>query len=172
MNNKNTFVTGRTDVTPEEDNPLYNVRPSHIMEGILVEPIPLKNPNYRYFVVEEEDGQFRYYVLGVFELKENSWDTNLLRRIWVERSTMQLKRQQYYDGTEVISTINYDDPVELDGHLVSTRIGIERPRDRYAIEFKMETDNIKVDRELKPESFVIRQPAGAELVVVDRQDGE
>jgi len=169
---KNTFVTGRTDVTPEEDNPIYNVRPSHIMEGILVEPIPLDDPEYRYFVVEEEDGQFRYYVLGVFRLKENSLDSSLLRRIWIERSTMQLKKQQYYQGTEVISTISYGGAVELGGRLVNTIIGIQRPRDRYAIEFRMEPDNIKLDRELKPDAFEIRQPAGAEMIVVDQQDGE
>jgi hypothetical protein len=36
----------------------------------------------------------------------------------------------------------------------------------------METDNIKLDRELKPDAFEIRQPAGAEVIVVDQQDGE
>jgi hypothetical protein len=164
---KNTFVTGRTDITPEEDNPLYNVRPSHIMEGILVEPVPLADPKYRHFAVEDEDGQFRYYVLGVFELKENAPDSNLLRRLWIERSTMQLKRQQYYDGPEVVSTISYDEAVELEGRLVSTRVKIERPRDRYAITFEMEPDNIQLNRELKVQAFEIRQPAGAEVVVVD-----
>jgi outer membrane lipoprotein-sorting protein len=169
---KNTFVTGQTDVTPEQDNPIYNVRPSHIMEGILVEPIPLNDPKYRYFVVEEEDGQYRYYVLGVFQLKENSSDSDLLRRIWIERSTMRLKKQQYYDGAEVVSTINYDDAVELGGSLLNARIGIQRPRDRYAIEFRMEPENIKLDRELKPDAFEIRQPAGAEVIIVDQQDGD
>jgi outer membrane lipoprotein-sorting protein len=169
---KNTFVTGRTDVTPEESNPVYNVRPSHIMEGILVEPIPLNDPKHRYFVVEDEDGKFRYYVLGVFELKENASDSNLLRRIWIERSTMQLKKQQYYEGAEVVSTITYDGTVELEGRLVNTQIKIQRPRDRYAIAFRLEPDNIKLDRELEPDAFKILQPAGAEVVVVDQQDSE
>ena len=59
---KNTFVTGRTNVTPEEDNPIYNVRPSHILEGVLVEPIPVDDPNSRYFVIEDQDDQFKYYL--------------------------------------------------------------------------------------------------------------
>jgi len=137
-----------------------------------VEPIPLNDPRYRYFVVEDEDGRYRYYVLGVFELKENSSDANLLRRIWIERSTMHLKKQQYYEGAEVVSTIDYDGAVELDGSLVNTRIKIQRPRDRYAIAFQLEPDNIQLDRELKPDVFKIRQPAGAEVVVVDQQDSE
>lgn len=169
---KNTFVTGMTNVKPKEDNPLYNVRPSHIMEGILVEPIPLSDPRYRYFAVEDEDGQFRYYVLGVFELKEKSSDSNLLRRLWIERSTMQVKKQQYYDGAEVVSTITYGDVVDLEGMQVGTRIKIERPRDRYAIAFQMEPDNIKLDSELKPDAFNISQPAGAEVIVVAQEDGE
>jgi len=145
-----------------------------VRERILAagEPIPLDNPKYRYFAVEEDDGQFRYYVLGVFELKENSLDSRLLRRVWIERSTMQLKKQQYYDGAEVISTVNYDGAVELGGSLLNTRIRIQRPRDRYAIEFSMEPDNIEIDRELKPDAFEIGQPAGAEVVVVDQQDSE
>jgi len=169
---KNTFVTGRTDVTPEEDNPVYNVRPSHVLEGILVEPIPLNDPELGYFVVEDEDGRFRYYVVGIFERTKDFSEANLLRRIWIERSSMQLKKQQYYDGREEVSTITYGGPVELDGRMVNTQIKIQRPRDRYSITFQMEPENIKLDRELASDSFSIQQPAGAEVVVVDQQDGE
>ena len=164
---KNTFVTGRTDVTPEEDNPIYNVRPSHILEGILIDQIPMNDPKYRFYVAKDEDEQFRYYVLGVVELKKDSSVTNLLRRVWIERSTMRLKRQQYYRGDEVVSNITYRDAVNLDGLLVNTKISIERPVDRYAISFELQSDDITLGRELKPDDFEIRQPAGSEVVVVD-----
>ena len=141
-------------------------------EGILVEPIPLDDPRYRHFAVEDEDGQFRYYVLGVFRLNENSSDSSLLRRIWIERSTMQIKKQQYYEGAELVSTINYGGTVDLEGRLVNTRVAIERPKDRYTIVFQMDSDNIKLNRELKPDAFKIRQPVGAEVVVVGQQDSE
>jgi len=57
--------------------------------------------------------------------------------------------------------------VNLDGLLVNTKISIERPVDRYAISFELQSDDITLGRELKPDDFEIRQPAGSEVVVVD-----
>ena len=164
---KNTFVTGPTNVTPEEDNPIYNVRPSHILEGVFLEPIPIDDPDSRFFVIEDQDDRYKYYVIGVFELGSGTPDARLVRRLWIERSSLRLKKQQYFDGTEVVSTIDYDVPVEVQGRLVNTKVKIERPRDRYSIAFSMKADNIKLDRPLKAEAFEIQQPAGAEIVIVD-----
>lgn len=163
---RNQFVTGRTDVKTDEDNPVYNVRPLHIMEGILIESIPVQNPQFKYYVEEDKDQAYKYYVLGIFRSTPDSPVLELQRKIWIERSTMHLRRQHYYSGSGLTSVIRYEDSVEIGSKLVSTRVAIDRPIERYTISFDFKPETVELDRKLKPDSFTLRVPAGAEVVQV------
>ena len=49
---ENKYLTGRADAEFEQENPIMNVRPQHLLEGILVERIPVDGSRYRYFLEE------------------------------------------------------------------------------------------------------------------------
>lgn len=163
---RNQFVTGRTDVKTDEKNPVYNVRPLHIMEGILIEPVPIGNDEFKYYVEEDQDQTYKYYVLGVFRSVPGSPVLELQRKIWIERSTLQIRRQYLYSGSLLNSVVHYGRSVEVGGKLVSTRVEIDRPVERYRISFDFDPETVQLNRELKPESFALQIPAGAEVVEV------
>jgi len=167
---RNQFVTGRTDVKTDEDNPVYNVRPLHILEGILIESVPVQNPEFKYYIEEDKDEAYKYYVLGIFRSTPDSPVLELQRKIWIERSTMHIRRQQYYSGSELTGVINYGSSVEIGNKLVTTRVEINRPVERYAISFEFKPETVELNRELKPESFTLRVPAGAEVVQAEGND--
>ncbi|MFQ5929457.1 MAG: hypothetical protein ACE5MK_07145 [Acidobacteriota bacterium] len=166
---ENKYLIGKTSVKLEEENPIFNVRPHHLLQGILVERIPVDTVGYRYFLEETQDPRFKYYVVGVIEL-QGSWDTvQLVRKLWIERSTMYLTRQHYYDSGELISAISYTDSIEVNGMLVNSEIEIERKRENYRIRFELAKGTVKVNHPIKEGAFEVPRPPGAELVVVEEK---
>ena len=163
---ENKYLTGRTTVRFEEEKPLFNVRPHHLLHGIFVERIPTDSPHQGYFSEEDQDAEFKYYVLGVLELQENSPALRLVRRLWIERSTMHLVRQQYYREGELISTIRYRQPIEFGNKLINSEIDVERTRESYRLLLNLGREGVEVDRPMKPGVFEVPMPPGAELVVV------
>jgi outer membrane lipoprotein-sorting protein len=163
---RNQFVTGRTSLKSSEENPVYNVRPLHILQGILIEAVS-DQPEFRYSLEEEQDAQYKYYVLDVFRTEENSQVLQLLRKIWIERSQLRLARQQTYQGPRLVSTVTYSDPVDVEGKLVSTRVNIDRPVDGYSIAFTFEANRLQLNRPVKEDAFKLQQPPGAEVIQVD-----
>lgn len=167
---ENKFFTGRTGVHSEDENPFLNIRPLHILQGLLIEEVPVNSLRHGYFAVEDQDGQFKYYVLGIFMLEENSTGVQLVRRLWIERSEMRLVRQQYFGPTgEIITDIRYNRPVQIGGLWVNSGVEILRPRERYSIRFDLEDEQIKVNQPLKEGVFELQQPEGAELVIVEEK---
>jgi len=152
---------------PEVENPVYNVRPTHIIDGIMIEPIRLDQPSIRCHLEEEQDSRYKYYVIGIFRFKEDSPFLEIERKIWIERSKMALRRQQYYEDGKVTSVVNYSNPVPVGQKIVSSNVAIERPIERYSISFAIESDGIRLDRKLKVDSFELKQPAGSELIQVE-----
>ncbi len=169
---ENRYLTGRVDAEFEEESPILNVRPQHLLKGILVERIPVNSFRHRYFLEETEDLQFKYYVVGVIQVEGNSQTVQLERKLWIERSTMHLVRQHYYESGELVSAIRYDQPREIDGVLVSSNIEIERERESYRIAFELAREGIKVNQSIREGAFEVPVPPGAEVVVVEGKTTE
>jgi hypothetical protein len=166
-----TSSTGRADAEFEEESPILNVRPQHLLEGILVERIPVDSSRYRYFLEETEDPRFKYYVVGVIEVAETSQAVRLVRKLWIERSSMHLVRQQYYDSGERVSSITYDHTTEIDGVLIPFDIEIERGRENYRIALELAQEGIKVNPSVREGAFEVPVPPGAELIKVEGEFG-
>ncbi len=168
----NKYVTGRTDVRFEEDRPLFNVRPQHLLHALVFEPLPEPSPLSIVFLEEDQDPSFKYYVLNVLARESESSPFCLVRKIWIERSVMRVVRQQYYACGALVSTVMYSGPVEKEGFLVNTGIDVRRAREHYRIDLQLEPDGLEVNRTVRDERFEIPRPAGAELVVVEEQGTE
>ena len=169
---ENKYLTGRADVEVEEENPILNVRPQHLLEGLLVERIPVDSLRYRYFLEETEDPRFKYYVVVVIEVAETSRAVRLMRKLWIERSSMHLVRQQYYDSGERISSITYDHTSEIAGVLIPSDIEIERKREDYRIALELAQESIKVNQSVREGAFDVPVPPGAELIQVEGESGD
>lgn len=169
---RNQYVTGDTDVVSNEENPIYNVRPSHILEGIMIEPVRTASKELKYYLEEDQDTRFKYYVISIVRVESGSPVLNLVRRLWIERSELRLVRQQYYRNGSTVSVVRYDLPLEVEGALVSSLVTIERPQDRYQIRFQFDPERVQIDQEIKEGAFFIPQPPGAELIEVDSNETE
>ncbi|MGH9340157.1 MAG: hypothetical protein ACRD1R_11370 [Acidobacteriota bacterium] len=168
---ENKYVTGRTNfVTEEEKEPIYNVRPDHLLTGILIEPIPLNDPGKRYFIIEDQDLQTKYYVIGIIETDPQSQQAPLKRRLWIDRSSLALVRQHYYESGEVISSILYSRPFELNGMLVNGSVKIERPQENYSILLEYEAEATETNEPIRDDVFEVPVPPGAELVVLKQEE--
>lgn len=160
---KNKFITGSTHLERDYGNPLYNVRPEHVLPAILIEPLPT-GPAARVFLIEEEDARSKYYV--IYEL--HSHKLRPKRRLWIERSKLELVRQEHYDGEGgVAGSIRYTAPIVLGKVVVNTGIVVERPRERYTLRLQLEAKSVKTNRKLEKRHFQIPVPPGAERITLD-----
>jgi len=160
---ENKYITGDSQVQLQEENPILSVRPQHLMEGLLVESIPVGDPEVLYFMKETEDPRFKYYVVGVIEIDRG--EASYRREIWIERSTMKIVRQNYYESGRLLSVITYGQPTRIEEKIINTSISIERKQENYRIDLELLPDTVRVNKPVKESAFEIRVPPGAEIIV-------
>ena len=133
--------------------------------------MPVNSSRYRSFLEEEEDERFKYYVVGVIDLEGNAQSVQLVRKLWIERSTMHLVRQQYYESGSLVSSVIYGRPSEVDGVLINSDIRIERKRESYSIRLRLSPEGIRINPSVREGVFDLPVPPGAELSVVGETTG-
>ncbi len=170
---KNRFVVGRNDlVTPNPQQPLETLRPQVIYDALLLREIDQKNEtavieNDTETIVGEKGRKFEQpaYVLDIIRSRGN--DSWLSRKIVFSRIDLLPNRQLIYDesGT-LITDARYSDYKDYNAVLFPSRIEIRRPEEEYDITLTM----IKLDmnRPLDNQKFVLEQPAGAQVIHLDR----
>jgi Domain of unknown function (DUF4292) len=170
---KNRFVMGLNKMaTPNTDQPMENIRPQNIYDALL---IPAVNPESEIAVVEngyetlhdskghpvlQED-----YELVIIRRSDKGWE--LARKIVFGRTDLKPHRQYIYDDKSKVATeAHYADYKDYDGVSFPSRIEITRPQEEYDITMHL----LKVDMNttLTDEQFVLEQPAGAQVVHLDR----
>jgi hypothetical protein len=166
----NKYVTGPTDLQMDEDNPVLNVRPHHLLNAIMVEGLPIDDPNYGYFLEEEQDEERKYYTISVVQSGAGSSRWCLLRKIWIERSALQMVRQQYYECGRVVSIIRYAGPRNLGDSIVNSSVDLERVQERYQMKLNLGEQGVEVNRTVREDAFVIPRPPGSELVEVGKEN--
>lgn len=170
---KNRFVIGKNEVaTSNTDQPMENIRPQNIYEALLIRRV---DPNSEIAVLENgyetlPDGKGHRvlqddYELTVIQKYDKGW--RLARKIIFGRTDLKPHRQYIYseDGT-VATDARYAQYKDFDGVSFPSRIEIFRPQEEYDITLNM----LKVDinKPLTDEQFVLEQPAGADVVHLDR----
>ena len=170
---KNRFVIGKNQVaTPNTDQPLENIRPQNIYEALLIRRI---DPETEIAVLEngyetlhdakghrvlQED-----YELTVIKKYDKGW--GLSRKIIFDRTDLKPRRQYIYDEDGKVATdARYAEYKDFDGKSFPSRIEIFRPQEEYDITLNM----LKVDinKPLTDDQFTLEQPAGAEVIHLDR----
>jgi len=164
----NKFLVGKTSLKTDETKPLFNVRPQHILQAVLIDPVNRDDSQTICFMEETLDLSFKYYVLGVVRLQPQAAPC-LVRKVWVERSKMEVVRQQYYECGTLQSDIRYGPPVLSGAVTIPGEINVERVLEHYTIRLKLEPDGLELNRSIKDDRFDIPQPPGAELIEVNEK---
>ena len=159
---ENKYFTGSTGLENNDENPLYNVRPDHVLPALLVEPLH-SNLKVKIFLEEAEDSLYKYYVINVVE--KHLGTLSLKRKLWIERSKMALVRQKYYDVKgKIVSNIHYTSPVDLESKKVNAGVILERTRERYTLRLQLNPGSLDTSRKVKEASFRVPVPPSAEVV--------
>ena len=170
---KNKFVMGENRVmTPNSDQPMENIRPQNIYEALLIRHI---DPSNEIAVVENgyetlHDGKGHRilqpdYELTVIRKAGDSWI--LERKIIFGRTDLKPHRQFIYseDG-KVATDARYAEYKDFDGISFPSRIEIFRPEEEYDITLNIL--KLEINSPLRDDQFVLEQPAGAQVVHLDR----
>jgi hypothetical protein len=168
----NKFFTGpsnlsKIDYPKANENPLANLRPQHILPALLFSS-PFSNTTDHVFIEEETDVAAKYYVVGVAESAGNS-ELRLRRKIWIERSELQLARERYYAGEGTpIAEIRYSSYQNIDRHFMAARIELQRFIEHYSM--VLDFQRIQVNPVLSASAFQLNKIPTAELVML--QEGK
>ena len=170
---KNRFVVGRNDVQIDNpDQPMENVRPKDIYDALLIRSIHepeiavLENG---YEILHDAKGhrvlQEDYELIIIRKTGEN--DGLLTRKIVFSRTDLKPHRQFIYDEQgKLITDAHYADYKDYNGVSFASRIEISRPQEEYDITLNMLKLDLNVS--LADEQFELQQPAGAEIIHLDR----
>jgi len=172
---KNRFVEGRNDVpTPNVRQPLENLRPQHIYDALLLREIDPQNEKaVLESGVEQVNGPKgrRYdqpdYEIDVIRKKESSDEWYLSRKIIFSRTDLLPHRQIVNDQDGVPETdVRYEAYKGYNGVEFPSQIGIKRPQEEYNITLNIV--KLQLNEALTNEQFQLEQPAGAQVIHLDR----
>ena len=158
---ENKVYKGLNELTHVSENRFKNLRPQHILEAIMIEPVE----NTRDMLLDVEMyGRAGYQVL--LQTEEDANGTRLIRRkYWFSRTDLRLARLMILDDrTEVATDAWYREWVE-DNQLPYPRfIRIARPQDGYELEIEIVRPGINAT--IPDSSFELALPSGIETETV------
>jgi outer membrane lipoprotein-sorting protein len=173
---KNKFIIGRNQLARPSPKPLENLRPQHIYDALLLHPVDPKDeiavlehasemsvdPKTHKPVEELE------YVVDIIHRDSQGW--YLSRKITFSRTDLNPHRQVLYDRNGYVATdAHYDVYLPFDGVQFPAEIQIWRPQEEYSVTLKIL--KLTPNQPLSDEQFALSQPAGAEVVRLDSQQG-
>jgi outer membrane lipoprotein-sorting protein len=167
---KNKFLVGAVALERTSDKPIENLRPHHLLDALLW---PEVRKEESVLFEEFNDETARYYVLTVLR---GGYRTEILRKIWFDRTDLQISRLQTFGPKGVLlSDVHISDWEPLladqehpaaslpDGISKFPRaIRIERPHDDYRLDLQI--TKVTLNEDLPQDRFKLEQPAGSDLV--------
>lgn len=169
---KNKFLVGSVALERTSDKPIENLRPHHLLDALLW---PEVRKEESVLFEEFNDEVARYYVLTVLR---GGYRTEILRKIWFDRTDLQISRLQTFGPKGVLlSDVHVSDwePVlgdqERPGGAPPNSVSafpramrIERPHDDYRLDLQI--TKVTLNEDLPQDRFKLEQPAGSEVVRV------
>ena len=175
---QNKFITGPTRLERPSAKPIENLRPQHLLDAIFWQAIPEGAP---VLIEEAVNGPAQYYVLTVVNSREPAGETSggargsteweISRKIWFDRSDLHIARVTTYDsGGAIGSDVQYSNwdasaPVKY-----ARQIVLARPANDYSLQIGI--TKAAFNEDITDERFVLKQPAGVEVVHVGDEAAE
>jgi hypothetical protein len=167
---KNKFLLGSVGLERRSGKPIENLRPQHLLDALLWPEIRKEEA-----VLFEEfnDEEARQYVLTVLR---GGYQTEILRKIWFDRSNLQVARLESFGPKGVLlSDVHLSDWQPLDTltgqatlsvpdavHAFPRAVHIDRPHDDYRLDLLL--TKVSLNEEIPTDRFKLEQPTGSELV--------
>ena len=170
---KNKFVVGENEVPAvNSDQPMENIRPQNIYEALLIRHIDPKTE-----IAVKENGFETLHDAKGHRILQPDYELTIIRRegdqgklsrkIIFGRTDLKPHRQFIYDDKgNVVTDAKYAEYRAYDGVSYPSRIEIYRPQEEYDITLNML--KVELNAPLKDDQFVLEQPAGAQVVHLDR----
>jgi len=164
---KNKFLVGSVAAERVSEKPIENLRPQHLLDALLW---PEVRKEESVLFEEFNDEIARYYVLTVLR---GGYRTEILRKIWFDRSDLQVSRLQTFGPRGVLlSDVHVSDwqSVVSDPETPSAvsafprLLRIDRPHDDYHLDLQI--TKLSLNEDLPLDRFKLEQPPGSELVRV------
>ena len=155
---QNRVYEGETSLVQVSENRFENIRPQHMLQAIMLEPI---EDETKVLLDIEMYGQSGYQVLHV--VQDGPGNTLRIRRkYWFSRSDLQLARLMILDDhTEVATDAWYRDWQEDEGLPYPQHIRVDRLQDGYSLE--IEISNPGLNEEVPADLFQLALPDNIEV---------
>ncbi len=159
---QNRFLTGQNQIGEPSPNKLYNLRPQHFLDAMLVRPINTQADKVLLENFTDEDNAF--YILH--EVHPNGEGQLLLSRtIWIDRLELKIARQLIFDPSgNILTDARYADWKMYDNVPFPKHLEIDRPRDEYAV--IIDVVKMDINKGVPEDLFTLPQPEGSKLQVI------
>ncbi len=164
---RNRVYEGRNELTEISEERVENLRPQHILDAIMLDPI---NRIDDVLLDIEMYGNAGYQILIQTEEGEDG-KQRISRKYWFGRSDLELARLMILNHrTEIVTDAWYRDWHEDGGLPYPQFIKIERPLDGYTIDLEILKPG--VNEEIPDSSFDLTLPSGIEVETIDKRSPE
>lgn len=161
---RNRVYEGRTELAHISDNRAENIRPQHMLDAIMLEPI---GSDSKVLLDFNSLGQSGYQVLHVVEA-DASGEWHIRRKYWFSRSDLSLSRMMILDDqADLVTDAWYRTWLEDSGLPYPQYIRIERPKDGYRLEIEILKPGL--NQPVPDESFRLELPAGIAIERIGSQ---
>ena len=151
------FIQGPTSLETHSEKRIENIRPQHIVEPLLIAP-PRSDE------IAALDNQIRsgtLYHVVVFRKQVGDHEV-ITRKLWFDRTTLELHQLEIYDGQgNIVTVATYSQWLEENGAPYPTSVNISRPLDGYRVSITIRDPGI--NESLPEDAFTLEPPAGIEI---------
>ena len=172
---RNKFVMGANDAGGyQPDKRLENMRPQYIYDALLIPEIDGDDAvleNGYETVLDSRRHRVEQPNYSLLVIRKGAKCAYLSRKIDFSRIDLLPYRQRIYDQQgNVASDVHYHEYKDYAGTMFASTIEIERPRENYDITLNMV--KLEINKALTDDQFALEQPAGAEVVRLDRSNAD
>ncbi len=171
---KNKFIVGPTQLERPSTKPIENLRPQHLTGALFWNEIAPDDP---VLLEQSTQGSSAYYVLTVIHrvgppaaaAAESNWE--IARKIWFDRANLNVNRIQTYEADgQLASDVAYADWSSFGAERYPRQISVNRPASDYNLVIHIV--RLTLNLAITSDRFVLKQPAGTELVRVGEAESE
>lgn len=164
LTSRNLFVQGANNAPTVSKNKIENLRPEAFFSSMLIRPADttVEEPT----LIDQTDEDDALYILHFLR---KGPDGHLLpvisRSVWFDRLDLSIVRQIVFDEDGAIaSDTRYSKWQPYGGVLFPAHIDLNRPKDGYGV--VMDVIDMKMNKAMTDEQFVLAQPEGTQLQVI------
>lgn len=154
------FYTGATDLPARPGKTLENLRPQHVLEALLLQPVDTAKETT--FLEEVNRQAERDYVIFVLS-PSGAGRMRLKRKIWFNRAQLDISRLQLYGaGGVCVEDVSYANDRDWGGVNYPSLVTIARPAEDYSLTITLLSAHFNQPVPLA--KFTLKKPPAAQWI--------